>query len=92
MWTEAHDINDSYFQGGGQTSGPIIIENRAWIGSNSIILDNVHIGEGAVVCAGTVVTKNVEPFTVVAGVSAKKINTRNNELKYTFNGEHTYFL
>lgn len=54
--------------------GKIKIGNNAWIGTRAIILPNVVVGEGAVVGAGAVVTKNVEPFTIVAGVPAKKIN------------------
>jgi len=46
----------------------------------------VHIGKGAVVAAGAVVTKDVEPYTVVAGVPAQKIGTRSNNLDYKCNG------
>lgn len=54
--------------------GTIKIEDDAWIGAGAIILPNITIGEGAVVGAGAVVTKDVEPYTIVAGVPAKKIN------------------
>lgn len=53
--------------------GNIVIENDAWIGAGSIILPNVTIGKCSVVGAGAVVTKDVEPYTKVAGVPAKKI-------------------
>jgi acetyltransferase-like isoleucine patch superfamily enzyme len=49
-----------------QTS-PIIIEDKVWINFNAIILKGVTIGEGAIVAAGAVVTKNVPPYAVVAG-------------------------
>lgn len=52
---------------------PIKICDNAWIGFNSIILKGVTIGEGAIVAAGSVVTKDVSPFTVVAGNPAKLI-------------------
>ena len=52
---------------------PIIIGDNAWIGSNSVILQGVTVGEWAVIAAGAVVTKDVEPFTVVGGVPAKFI-------------------
>jgi acetyltransferase-like isoleucine patch superfamily enzyme len=52
-------------------SAPIIIQNKAWIGFNCIILKGVTIGEGAVVAAGSVVTKDVPPYTVVAGNPAQ---------------------
>ncbi len=54
--------------------GTISIEDDAWIGAGAIILPNVTVGEGAVVGAGAVVTKDVDPYTIVAGVPAKKIN------------------
>lgn len=54
-------------------SGNIIIENDVWIGTNSTILAGVHIGRGAIVGAGAVVTKDVPPYTVVAGIPAKTI-------------------
>ncbi len=52
---------------------PVIICDNAWIATKAIILKGVHIGEGAIVAAGAVVTKDVEPFTVVAGCPAKVI-------------------
>ncbi len=52
---------------------PIKICDNVWIGSNATILQGVTIGEWAVVAAGAVVTKNVEPYTVVGGVPAKFI-------------------
>lgn len=53
--------------------GFITIESDAWIGTGAVILPNVTIGEGAVVGANSVVTKNVAPYTVVGGVPAHKI-------------------
>jgi acetyltransferase-like isoleucine patch superfamily enzyme len=53
--------------------GPIRIKDDAWLGTGVIILPNITIGEGAVVGAGSVVNRNVPPFTVVAGVPAKPI-------------------
>ncbi len=52
---------------------PIHIKNKAWIGFNCIILKGVTIGEGAIVAAGSVVTKNVPDYAVVAGNPAKII-------------------
>lgn len=54
------------------TTGKITIKG-SWIGAGSIILPNVVIHEGAIVGAGAVVTKDVEPYTIVAGVPARKI-------------------
>ena len=68
------------------------IGNRAWIGPNTVILHSVHIGEGAVVAAGAVVTKDVEAFSIVAGIPAKKIGERNKNLKYKMDGSYLSFL
>ena len=53
-----------------------IIGNDVWIGCNAVILRNVTIGDGAVIGAGAVVTKDVEPYSIVAGVPAKVIGRR----------------
>ena len=53
-----------------------IIGNDVWIGCNAVICRDVTIGDGAVIAAGAVVTKNVDPYTVVAGVPAKVIKRR----------------
>jgi acetyltransferase-like isoleucine patch superfamily enzyme len=52
---------------------PVIIEDDVWIGSNCIILKGVHVGRGAVIAAGSVVTRDVPEFTLVAGVPARPI-------------------
>ena len=57
--------------------GKITIEKDAWIGTGVVILPDVKIGEGAVVGANAVVTKDVPPYTVVGGIPAKKISTVN---------------
>jgi acetyltransferase-like isoleucine patch superfamily enzyme len=55
---------------------PITVHSHVWIGGRSTILQGVTIGEGAVVGAGSVVTKDVAPYTIVAGVPAKFIKKR----------------
>ena len=55
--------------------GKITIEKDAWIGAGAVILPDVRVGEGAVVGANSVVTKDVPPYTVVGGIPAKKIKT-----------------
>lgn len=57
-------------------SAPIRIERFAWIGGGSIILPGVTIGEGAVVGAGSVVTRNIQPYTVNAGNPARLLKRR----------------
>lgn len=54
-------------------SSPVVIEEDAWIGLKAIVLKGVRVGRGAIVAAGAVVTKNVEPWTIVAGNPAKVI-------------------
>ena len=55
---------------------PVKIGNDVWIGSRVTILAGADIGDGSVVAAGSVVTKKVEPYTIVGGVPAKKIKDR----------------
>jgi galactoside O-acetyltransferase len=52
---------------------PVRIEDKAWIGRRAMVLKGVTIGEGAIVAAGSVVTRDVDPWTVVAGVPATEI-------------------
>jgi acetyltransferase-like isoleucine patch superfamily enzyme len=54
----------------------IVIEDDVWIGFGSVILSGVRIGQGSVIAAGSVVTKDVQPFSIYAGVPAKKIRDR----------------
>lgn len=55
---------------------PINIGHDVWIGTRAIILDGVNIGNGAVIAAGALVTKNVPPYAIVAGIPAKVIKYR----------------
>lgn len=77
-----HDHNSPDFAAIG---APVIIEDHAWIGARSMILPGVIIGEGAVVAAGAVVTKDVAPYTVVGGVPARIIGQRNADIQYKTN-------
>lgn len=62
--------------GAGHTSAPINIGNDCWIGANVVILPGVSIGQGSVIAAGAVVTKNVPEWSVVAGVPARVVRSR----------------
>jgi maltose O-acetyltransferase len=62
--------------------GEVEIQDRVWIGYRAMILPGVRIGEGAVVGAGAVVTRDVAPYTIVAGNPARKIGERSHTLKY----------
>jgi maltose O-acetyltransferase len=77
--TLGHDPQSPDF---GDRGGDVIIGNRVWIGYRAIILPGVSIGEGAVIAAGAVVSRNVEPFSIVAGVPAKTVGVRNQSLEY----------
>lgn len=92
IWTYQHDYRDPDFKCNPEHFGPVVIGNRVWIGPNTIILHNVHIGEGAVVAAGAVVTKDVPPFSVVAGIPAKKIADRPRNMTYCFGSDYRHFL
>lgn len=79
LMTGGHNYNSSNFVG---IFKPIYIKDYVWIGVNSTILQGVTIGEGAVIAAGSVVTKDVAPYTIVGGIPAKKIGERRKELNY----------
>ena len=72
--TLSHDYNDPTFVD--LDTGPVTIEDHVWIGSRAMILPGVTVGRGAVVAAGSVVTKDVAPMTVVAGIPAKPVARR----------------
>jgi maltose O-acetyltransferase len=80
--TLGHDPQSPDFADKG---GEVIIGDRVWIGYRATILPNVKIGDGAVVGAGAVVTKNVEPYTIVAGNPAQAIGRRDSNLTYQLN-------
>lgn len=81
IWTLQHDINDLNFGGIGDQ---VIIEDYVWIGSRAIVLPGVRIGHHAIVAAGAVVSKDVEPFSVVGGVPARILKYRN-KIDYKYN-------
>ena len=69
----SHDISSRIME---LTHAPIVVGDFAWIAAWAILLPGVEVGEGAVVAAGAVVTKTVEPWTVVGGNPAKLIKRR----------------
>lgn len=88
IWTLNHDYNDENFCGKG---APVEIGAYAWICSRSIILPGITIGEGAVVASGAIVTKDVEAYSIVAGIPAKPIGKREKkEWKYGYKKELDY--
>jgi len=61
------------------SKGDIVVDDDVWIGHRSIILSDVHLGQGCVIAAGSVVTKDVPPYAIVGGVPAKIIKYRFNK-------------
>ncbi|AWE06508.1 2,3,4,5-tetrahydropyridine-2,6-dicarboxylate N-acetyltransferase [Lysinibacillus sp. 2017] len=60
---------------------PVVVEDDVVIGANAVVLEGVRIGQGAVVAAGAIVIKDVEPYTVVAGVPAREIKKLDEKTK-----------
>ena len=80
IYTMQHDIDDPDFK---EEGAPVVIDDYVVIGTRVTILPGVHIGEGAVVASGAVVTKDIAPYTVVGGVPAAFIRNRAKNLRYT---------
>lgn len=77
--TLSHDPQSPDFADEG---ADVVIGDRAWIAHRAIVLPGVRIGEGAVVAAGAVVTRDVEPYQIVAGSPAKPVGERSRDLRY----------
>lgn len=71
VWPEAKNI-----KGHPTSKGDVIIGNDVWVGFRATILSGVTIGNGAIIAAGSIVTKNVPAYTIVAGIPAKIIKKR----------------
>lgn len=87
IWSMQHDYNNpDYIAVGKET----IIEDYVWIASRCTVLPGVRIGYGAVIGTCSVVTKDVPPLAIVAGVPAKIIGKRENNMKYKLG--HRYWF
>ena len=73
IWTLHHDMNSKDFHTIGSET---VIEDYAWICSRSILLPGVHVGRGAVVASGAVLSKDADNLAIMGGVPAKKIGER----------------
>lgn len=79
IWTLSHDPHDDFH---GVWGKEVIIEDYVWIASRVTIMPGIHIGRGAVVAAGSIVTKDVPAMAIVAGSPAKIVGERKSNLKY----------
>jgi acetyltransferase-like isoleucine patch superfamily enzyme len=77
--TADHDVNAADFAG---RSMEVIINDYVWIGTRATILPGITVGKGALIAAGAMVTKDVIPYAVVAGIPAKVIKMRREDLIY----------
>lgn len=78
--TADHDPNSKDFAG---RTAPVVLEDFTFVGTRAMIMPGVTIGRGAIVAAGAIVTKDVPEFTIVAGVPAKPIGERTQDLDYS---------
>ena len=76
----SHLVNSPTFE---SKIGSVFIDDYVWIGVRAILMPGITAGKGSVIGAGSIVTKNVEPFDIVAGNPAKKIGERTRNLQYT---------
>ncbi len=63
----------------GIVSSPVIIEDDVWIGHGAVILKGVRVGRGSIIAAGAVVTKDIEKYSIVGGVPARVIGSRDKD-------------
>ena len=92
VYTLQHDYRDRKFRCNEEKRKMRVeIGDRVWLGANVIVLPGVTIGEGAVCCSGAVVTKDVPPFSVVAGIPAKSVSDRPQDIDYVFKGKTCWF-
>jgi acetyltransferase-like isoleucine patch superfamily enzyme len=82
IFTAGHDPESPLFE---MTTAPVFIEHHVVIFAGATVMPGVRIGAGAVVYGGAVVTKDVEPMTIVGGVPARLISKRNTKTEYKLN-------
>lgn len=76
LFFEEWDLPKSEVATAWDYKGDIVIGNDVWIGYDAVIMAGVHIGDGAIIGTRAVVTKDVEPYSIVGGVPAKEIRKR----------------
>ncbi|MGG6265130.1 acyltransferase [Leptolyngbya sp. AN03gr2] len=85
--TADHDLQCANFSGQERS---VMIEDYVFIGTRAMILPGVTLGKGCAVAAGAIVTRNVPPFTIVAGCPAKPIGVRPSSLNYTIHYDRLF--
>ena len=76
LFYEEWELEKSNITTAWDNKGDIVIGNDVWIGYEAVIMAGVHIGDGAIIAARAVVTKDVPPYTIVGGTPAKEIRKR----------------
>ena len=76
LFYEEWELENSNISSAWDNKGNIVIGNDVWIGYEAVIMAGVHIGDGAIIAARAVVTKDVPPYTIVGGTPAKEIRKR----------------
>lgn len=76
LFYEEWELEKSNITTAWDNKGDIVIGNDVWIGFEAVIMAGVHIGDGAIIAARAVVTKDVPPYTIVGGTPAKEIRKR----------------
>ena len=88
IWSEQHDYNSPTYKA---VCKEVIIEDYVWLASRVTVLPGVHIGRGAVVASGAVVSKDVPPLAIVARIPAKIIGYRKEEALQYHLGDRAWF-
>ena len=79
IFTAGHNIDGCLFDG---FEKPCKIDDYLWLGTRSMVMPGVSIGRGAIILAGSIVTKDVKPMSIVGGIPAKELGLRNIDLSY----------
>ena len=87
VWTMEHDVNDPLFRVTEEHCLPVKIDNHVWICSGSSILQGVHVKQGAVVASRACIAKDCDAYGIYAGIPAKKIGDRTQDLRYVLSGK-----
>ncbi len=89
IFTAEHFIDDKHFAG---HASPVVLEDHVWVAAGATILPGVTMKKGSVAAAGSVVTRDVEAFDVVAGVPARVIRKRNPHIDYQLSSKPSRYL